>query len=857
MMNCILKTLFYPWRRLHPGITRLVRWLFVLAFCTRAGVLSAGGSPETTLIVVNADSPLSLQVANLYAGLRNIPDTHIVRLSDIPVLRSINTDIFFTRIWQPINTWLQRHELKNEIDTIAYSADFPYDVIFKKDLNAAGIEKHPQVGITASLTGMTFYAPLAEHKRLAFLTTNMYYRRNLANRRCVATNINVEKTDLQAYQQGKQALRDEQPGKALEIFTRLVKDYPAHDEVHLQLARAHAGIGQYGPALAALQDAANHCLNNSLVMQSDPYLKQLGTHPAFQRIMQQINSAYGPFQPAHGFRSRYQWTGADTPLQPGKPAATRHYMLSTLLAYSGPRGNSLTEIDRYLRAAASSDATQPDGTVYLLANNNIRSTARQPMFNATVKALQDRGHKARILSRENSGQDGVLPTGVNDIIGAVLGSVKLKWFRAHSEVMPGAIMEALTSYGGKFRSGKQTKLTENLRQGAAGSSGAVAEPYAIQSKFPAPHLHVHYADGSSLAEAFYQSILTPYQLIIVGDPLARPFARLASIELAAPSTKTAWDGIVEITPRILHADKQPVKVIELWVDGQHVGDGLPGSNIVWDTTRVEDGEHELRLVAVDDSAIETRSSSSFVITVANGSNSISVRPVDAPVPLGDMLRFSGKAEGANRVDIFRGFEVFATVPVRNGSWSVEVPADKPGMGNSNVFVRGYFPDGSMVRSHRVPVQVTAPARMAATGNATGSQDGLWVDIEYQDGSQVSQTINGIIRKAFRYLIKHKPPITRLQIRGEFRVLQDGFHELVFSTAGKLEVKVNDHVVLDKAVQPDGGDAIVGLGLEAGWHRLDLVLQPEGRLRLEGLLTGDDAGVLLSRKRVRHSVAANK
>ena len=48
-------------------------------------------------------------------------------------------------------------------------------------------------------------------------------------------------------------------------------------------------------------------------------------------------------------------------------------------------------------------------------------------------------------------------------------------------------------------------------------------------------------------------------------------------------------------------------------------------------------------------------------------------------------------------------------------------------------------------------------------------------------------------------------------------------------------------------------AIAGLGLEAGWHRLEVVLQPEGKLRLEALLTGDDAGVMLSRQRVRHTV----
>ena len=62
----------------------------------------------------------------------------------------------------------------------------------------------------------------------------------------------------------------------------------------------------------------------------------------------------------------------------------------------------------------------------------------------------------------------------------------------------------------------------------------MAEPLNFWQKFPVPAMHVHYAAGCSLAEAFYQSLAGPWQTLVVGDPLARPYARFATVALRAP-----------------------------------------------------------------------------------------------------------------------------------------------------------------------------------------------------------------------------------------------------------------------------------------------------------------------------------
>ena len=101
----------------------------------------AGGGPENVLVVVNGDSPVSLQVANAYVEMREIPQEHVLWLYDIPYPDSISIDTFRTRIWEPIRDFITQNQLDDEIDIITYSADFPYAVNFSATLKANKLPK--------------------------------------------------------------------------------------------------------------------------------------------------------------------------------------------------------------------------------------------------------------------------------------------------------------------------------------------------------------------------------------------------------------------------------------------------------------------------------------------------------------------------------------------------------------------------------------------------------------------------------------------------------------------------------------------------------------------------------------------
>jgi tetratricopeptide (TPR) repeat protein len=674
---------------------------------------TAGSSPETTLVVVNSRYPLSVRIANEYVRLRDIPETHIVWLDGVPSKSVIRIEDFRKNIWLPIRDFIHSHKLDEEIDIIAYSGEFPYSVDFSSDIKKNNLGKYKYRGSKASLTALTYFARRVEVGDPGYLGRNYYYR-DFAGPKIKAQTSHpanlprLEKKEVEHLRRkARKSFKRQEPAAAVEIYQKILDSNPANPENWYNLSRGLAATGEKDKAIDALTLAVDYGWTNSARAAGDPYLKSLHPDPEYRKLLDRMVAAYGPFQLTYGFRSHYVWSNADLAFR--EPAdSLNQYYLSTMLAYTGVRGNSFPEIMNYLTAAASSDATRPDGTVYLLENTNIRSKTRQPLFSVTVAELARRGRKGEILYEGNDNQDGILPIAKVDVIGAVVGSRNFSWDETNSRLLPGAIAESLTSYGGDFKRADQTKLTEFLRHGAAGSSGTVAEPFSFQEKFPVPLIHAWYADGCSLAESFYQSIKAPYQLIIVGDPLARPFASFADIKLKSPPPVRPWSGVVTIETDIHTAPGKPVSKVEFWLDGQYLFDAPANKPFSWDTRAVEDGGHDVRLVAIEDSSIETRSFTRFVARVFNSDYRIEVDDVSRPITYEDTVEISGTAQGAEKVEVFRGYQMLGAATIEDSRWQISIPAEIFGAGPVSFFARASYKDGSTVRSDPVALSIGMP-----------------------------------------------------------------------------------------------------------------------------------------------------
>ncbi len=326
--------------------------------------------------------------------------------------------------------------------------------------------------------------------------------------------------------------------------------------------------------------------------------------------------------PTLAFRSAYQFGRRGELVASGG----RRYMLSTVLGVTpGPRGtvnraNSVAEVLSYLRRSAAADGTHPKGTIYFCrVEGEVRSTTRERNFDSAVKELAELGVAAEVVQ-------GKLPMKKSDVQGAMVGTSIFNWKASGSTIQPGAICEHLTSWGGAMRSPSgQTPLSEFLRYGAAGASGTVQEPYAIQSKFPLASIHVHYARGCTLAEAFYQSVHGPYQLLIVGDPLCRPWANIPEVSVEGVEPGATVKGPITLTPTATLPRGGEVQRFELFIDGWRRALCGPGKSIELDSARLADGYHEFRVVAVESGPIASQGRKIFPLTTANHGRTITAR----------------------------------------------------------------------------------------------------------------------------------------------------------------------------------------------------------------------------------------
>lgn len=602
---------------MFPKFMTQFNWGYGLIFVTllclvdHAKTCFAGGGPENVSLIVNSDSQDSLTIANHFINLRDIPEINVIYLNGIPDKETISIEECRTKILKPIFTKLVERKLIGQIDYVIYSADFPTAIKLPADANklVQPVDYQKYFFTTASLNAVTYFMQQVMAEDYAFLQINAnYYMRQTFDVALLNYYTGPAKVK---YQELIDLYEKKDYDAALEVADVLVKSRFPRPVMRYWKARCLARLDKKEAAIEELKTAMKHGWSYGAPTAGDDAFSEISKDKEFVTLVRAIDNPT-EIQPTTGFRSGYTWR--PNGMRSTDPVEGRKFLLSMMLGCTRGKGNTIEEVVSALEKSVAADGTNPTGTFYFVSNNQIRAKTRAPYFEEAVGNLKKIGRKAVIIKE-------AMPTKKPDVLGAMTGIASFDFSKYESKILPGAICDNLTSFGGKM-SGKrgtgQTTVSEFIAYGAAGASGTVIEPYTVPHKFPHPMIHYHYSQGCSLAESFYQSVYCPYQLLIVGDPLCQPFANFPKFEVSGLSDDQTIDGKLTISMRPSANSPVPIRGYEFFFNGQKVKTLKPDGTINFDSTKVPSGLIEFRIVAIANNRVETRSGQTFNVRVSNG-----------------------------------------------------------------------------------------------------------------------------------------------------------------------------------------------------------------------------------------------
>lgn len=533
--------------------------LFCLPPACRAGV-----GPEHVILVVNGQSSDSRTVANHYIDLRSIPETNVIVLDGVPAKLKISLDEFKTLILLPVLKEIEERKISENARVIAYSAGFPTSVDISPHtakLTDPTLKKYQLA--TGSINGLTmlYQFVLSDNPSYLDFGANLYARGPFQR---FFRDPFIDASLSTRYYQATQARRIEDFAGAAEMLSELWKESPTNAALAIQSAECFALAGQKNKAIEMVAGAIAGGWQSGKYLNESEALAPIAKDAKLAAAVKQLSDAPTNVQGPIGFRSEVVWTKNGEPAI--KPEMGIRYMMSCVLAVVHPRGSTVDQAVEVLKTAKLGDATFPDAAFYFTSTGDVRAKTRLPAVTDALLWLKTLDARAEIARA-------TLPNESGDCVGLMVGTASATLATAKFKLVPGSIADNLTSLGAAFGVAGQTKLTDFLHAGAAMSSGAVTEPYSLPFKFPSPIMYGYYASGATAIEAFSMSVMSPYQLLIVGDPLAAAYLRAPNDRIGI-SLADNLDGskVLRLARRpSTIGDPQktsPVGAIELAIDGR-------------------------------------------------------------------------------------------------------------------------------------------------------------------------------------------------------------------------------------------------------------------------------------------------
>jgi uncharacterized protein (TIGR03790 family) len=221
---------------------------------------------------------------------------------------------------------------------------------------------------------------------------------------------------------------------------------------------------------------------------------------------------------------------------------------------------NLAAAENTLHRALAADSSFPTQMVYLAKTDDPFRNVRYPEFDNAVFENQVVGNYAVTRITTDA-------TTFTNLFGFQTGSWQFSL--ETNEFVPGGLGDTLTSFSGYILDPYgQTTALAFLEAGASGSYGTIVEPCNYTQKFPDPVDYFYQTRGFSLAEAYYQSVLNPFEGLFVGEPLTAPFAHPGAASWTSPTNGAVLAGQSPLSLNFTAAATNlPVAQVDLFVDG--------------------------------------------------------------------------------------------------------------------------------------------------------------------------------------------------------------------------------------------------------------------------------------------------
>lgn len=595
-------------RKREPSLGKSLIVVFFLLIPILGRVQAfAGATSSQWVVVVNGDSLSSRTVANHFCHVRDVPSNNVVVLFGIPDKDRITVEEFRTLILSPLVEELQKRGLANLIQGVAYSTDFPTSIDVSADA-----KKIPDLSKyltpVASINGLTFFYRYVMTENPAYLSfdANWYARRTIQD----------TLQPLFESEKAKEEFVELDKAKNWSGMANLLSDGAAKLPKELRpptvllSALLFAKDRDRKRCLKQIETAILDGWNYRKVIENQTDLKFLIDDKEFQRLLNLCEDTESEFTEIRAFNARNLYSPNLTVTKDQKYGVP--FLLSVVLGVSRDLGLRREEVVSGLLQSAKADYNPPKGKIFFTQTTDVRTTTRQPFFAQAIQNLNKKGIEATVH------QGGLPPKGTK-CAGLMMGSADFSLGREFIEFEAGSIAENLTSFGGAMTNPSQTKATEFIRYGAAITSGAVHEPYAIINKFPHPFVFDCYAEGLTSAEAYYSSVLCPYQLLILGDPLCQPYAKPPRFTIETPSKIHDRTKPIKLSVQLNYNNEREPATCWVTLDGRFLAEGAFRSSIALNLSSIPPGTHELRIGLKTEDNIEHKYEASLELQLANDS----------------------------------------------------------------------------------------------------------------------------------------------------------------------------------------------------------------------------------------------